>query len=153
RKNALARIITNAATAPALALSADLPFGVQDDAYTGRVVASGGVGSYSYTVDSKPSWITATQVGQILECTGTVPFSGDGDITVTVTDSEFNSLTRTFHIETGGSIQPPNTGDGSGDPYSRIIVFTVGYGSSGTYDVHELLVNPTDPVTYTLTGS
>src|SRR5690606_29518750 len=62
RKNALARIITNAATAPALALSADLPFGVQDDAYTGRVVASGGVGSYSYTVDSKPSWITATQV-------------------------------------------------------------------------------------------
>ena len=153
RKNALARIIASSDGLPPLALAAHVPFGVQDQPYSGRVVASGGSGSYSYTVLSKPAWITATQVGQVLELTGTVPFNGDGDVQVTATDSFMDSVTRTFHIETGGSIQPPNTGDGSGDEFSRIIVFTVGYGSSGTYDVHALLVNPTDPVTYTLTGS
>lgn len=113
RKIVVARVITNPDSVPPLTLDADVPFAVQGDSYVARFWGVGGAGGYSYTVNSAPAWLSDATVGGVLELTGTVPYGGDGDIVVTVTDALLDAGSRTFHVTVGGTIRPPGWG-GSG---------------------------------------
>jgi len=146
RKQVLATIIASADGAPPLSIAADLPFTDMGAAYSGRVVASGGAGSYSYSVTAKPAWMTATQVGQVLELTGTA--GAPGYLTVTVTDALLDSATRTFYADTGGTIRPPKDPGYLPARPSGPILHRRHNGSNKAFSVQELLNAPTLPLTW-----
>lgn len=116
RKQTLVRILTDPDTVPPLLLRGGdgLDFAEQGASWSARVIATGGSGSYTYTLDAAPAWISGAQVGNQLEVSGApVPYGGDGDVVVTVNDGVSPPVTRTFHVTVGGSIRPPGWG-GSG---------------------------------------
>ncbi len=146
RKNVLVTITTNTDDAPPLELAAKIPFGDQGAPWKGWIAASGGIGAYTYAVSSKPAWMTATQVGQVLELTGSP--GAAGDIVVTVTDSVMTTCTRTYRVETGGTIHPPYD-PGYQPSKSGPITFATTVGSKVPFDMHSMLRGAVDPITWT----
>lgn len=145
RKNVLVTITTNTDEAPPLELAAKIPFGDQGRPWAGRITATGGIGAYTYTVSSKPAWVTVTQVGQSLELSGSP--GAAGDIVVTVTDSVLSDCTRTYYVDTGGTIHPPYN-PGYQTSKSGPITFATTVDSTVPFDMRSMLVDATDPVTF-----
>ncbi|MEP7043327.1 MAG: putative Ig domain-containing protein [Dokdonella sp.] len=144
RQQVLGTVITSPIVGPPLTLSANLPFAVIGHAYSGKVWGVGGASGYSYTKAAGPAWVVVDPGNG--NVTGNCP-SGQAsfDLSVTVLDALGTPFTRTFHITTGYTIEPPGGWDTTKTSTPPAVT-----GQPYQFDVAALLVNPALPVTFTI---
>jgi hypothetical protein len=96
-------------TSPLSVSTSSLPSGTQSVAYSQTLTATGGIGSYSWSLSSGtlPTGLTLTNGGLI---SGTPTAFGTNSFTVQVTDSSSppQTATKAFSISIAGPAHPPN---------------------------------------------
>lgn len=77
-----------------------LPNAKKKKAYSTTIAASGGAGGYQYTASGLPSWLTLNKTSGVLS--GKAPdTNGSYAFTITVTDSDSNSISSPFTLYVG----------------------------------------------------
>ena len=89
------------ATQLAIATNSPLPAATVGVAYSAQFAAAGGSGAYSWSGASLPSWLNLSSGGAL---SGTPPSAGTVTFTVTVIDSQSQSVSKSFSLTSNSAL-------------------------------------------------